>query len=92
MCKAGAKVYRALKPPGIFRGLASTAYDTAHNTALWSNNTQQHTNKKGNDMKLEIDWLGMAKAVAKAVWPFVAGAFGGLFSGCTFGGIGPNFL
>ena len=54
----------------------------------------QHTttnNKKGNDMKLEIDWLEMAKAVAKAVWPFVAGAFGGLFSGCTFGGIGPIF-
>ena len=36
-------------------------------------------------MKLEIDWLEMFKAVAKAVWPFVAGAFGGLFSGCTFG-------
>ena len=49
------------------------------------------TTKKGNDMKLEIDWLEMAKAVAKAIWPFVAGAFGGLFSGCTFGGIGPIF-
>ena len=36
-------------------------------------------------MKLEIDWLEMAKAVVKAIWPFVAGAFGGLFSGCTFG-------
>ena len=47
--------------------------------------------KKGNDMKIEIDWLEMAKAVAKAIWPFVAGAFGGLFSGCTFGGIGPIF-
>ena len=45
-----------------------------------------------NNMKLEIDWFEMAKAVAKAIWPFVAGAFGGLFSGCTFGGIGPNFL
>ena len=43
-------------------------------------------------MKLEIDWLEMAKAVAKSVWPFVAGAFGGLFSSYTFGGIGPNFL
>ena len=43
-------------------------------------------------MKLKIDWLEMAKAVAKAIWPFIAGAFGGLFSGCTFGGIGPNFL
>ena len=40
----------------------------------------------------EIDWFGMAKAVAKAIWPFIAGAFGGLFSGCTFGGIGPNFV
>jgi hypothetical protein len=43
-------------------------------------------------MKFEIDWFKMAKAVAKAIWPFVAGASGGLFSGCTFGGIGPNFL
>ena len=42
-------------------------------------------------MKLEIDWLEMAKAVVKAIWPFVAGAFGELFSGCTFGGIGPIF-
>jgi hypothetical protein len=49
-------------------------------------------NKKGNDMKLEIDWFEMAKAVTKAIWPFVEGAFGGLFSRCTFGGIGPNFL
>ena len=72
-----------------------------HSTALWScdtphtaarhSNTTTHTTKKGNDMKIEIDWLEMAKAVAKAVWPFVAGAFGGLFSGCTFGGIGPIF-
>ena len=60
-----------------------------HATTLWSNNQQQERNTY---MKLEIDWLEMAKAVAKAVWPFVAGAFGGLFSGCTFGGIGPNFL
>ena len=73
-----------------------------HSTALWScdiphtaarhSNTTTHTTKKGNDMKIEIDWLEMAKAVAKAIWPFVAGAFGGLFSGCTFGGIGPNFI
>ena len=57
--------------------------------------TATHTttnNKKGNDMKIEIDWLEMSKAAVKAAWPFVAGAFGGLFSGCTFGGIGPNFL
>ena len=43
-------------------------------------------------MILEIDWLEMAKAVAKAIWPFLAGAVGGVLSGCTFGGIGPNFL
>ena len=43
-------------------------------------------------MKLEIDWAGMLKAAAKAVWPFLAGAVGGIFSGCTVGGIGPNFL
>jgi hypothetical protein len=49
-------------------------------------------NKKGNDMKLEIDWIEMLKAAAKAIWPFVAGAVGGLFSGCTIAGIGPNFL
>ena len=63
--------------------------------------TERHTaqrcgattsNKKGNDMKIEIDWLEMAKAAVKAIWPFVAGAFGGLFSGCTFGGIGPIFI
>ena len=48
--------------------------------------------RKEHIMKLEIDWLEMIKAVAKAIWPFLAGAFGGLFSGCTFGGIGPNFI
>ena len=47
---------------------------------------------KGNDMKLEIDWAGMLKAALKAIWPFIAGAVGGIFSGCTVGGIGPNFL
>ena len=39
-------------------------------------------------MKLDIDWAELAKAV----WPFIAGAVGGLISGCTVGGIGPNFL
>ena len=48
--------------------------------------------KKRNNMKLEIDWAGMLKAAMKAVWPFIAGAVGGIFSGCTVGGIGPNFL
>ena len=43
-------------------------------------------------MKLNLDWAAMAKAVAKAIWPFVAGALGGFLSGCTLGGIGPNFL
>ena len=84
-----------LTPPGIFRRFASTAYDTPHNTTLSScgtPHTTTTTNKKGSNMKIEIDWLEMAKAVAKAVWPFVAGAFGGLFSGCTFGGIGPIFV
>ena len=49
--------------------------------------------KKGNEtMKLNIDWAGMLKAAVKAIWPFIAGAVGGIFSGCTVGGIGPNFL
>jgi hypothetical protein len=43
-------------------------------------------------MKLEIDWAGMLKAALKAVWPFIAGAFGGIFTGCTVGVIEPNFL
>ena len=64
--------------------------DTPHTTAHHSN-TPKHTTKKGSNMKMEIDWLEMFKAVVKAIWPFVAGAFGGLFSGCTFGGIGPIF-
>ena len=52
-----------------------------------------HQPKKGNNqMKLEIDWAGMLKAALKAIWPFIAGAVGGIFSGCTIGGIGPNFL
>jgi len=43
---------------------------------------------KGNEMKLNIDWRGMLKAVLKAIWPFVAGAAGGLFSGCSVFGSG----
>ena len=34
-------------------------------------------------MKLNINWLGLLKAVAKAVFPFFAGALGGLASGCS---------
>jgi len=47
---------------------------------------------KGNEMKLNIDWRGMLKAVLKAIWPFVAA--GGLFSGCSvFGsGLGPTVV
>ena len=43
-------------------------------------------------MKLGIDWNALLKAVWKALWPFIAGAAGGLFAGCTVGGIGPNFF
>ena len=43
-------------------------------------------------MKLKINWLGLAKAVLKAALPFFAGALGGIASGCTVGGIGPNFF
>ena len=34
-------------------------------------------------MKVNIDWAGLAKAVFKAAWPFLAGALGGLLSGCS---------
>ena len=37
--------------------------------------------KKGNNMNLNIDWAGMLKAAVKAIWPFIAGAAGGLFTG-----------
>ena len=43
-------------------------------------------------MKLDIDWNALVSAVLKAAWPFIAGAVGGLISGCTVGGIGPNFF
>ena len=43
-------------------------------------------------MKLDIDWAGLAKAVAKAIWPFLAGALAGFLAGCTVGGVGPNFF
>ena len=36
-------------------------------------------------MKLDIDWAGLLKAVLKAAFPFLAGAVGGLMSGCTIG-------
>ena len=43
-------------------------------------------------MKLKINWKEMLKAMIKAAWPFIAGALGGILSGCTVGGIGPNFF
>ena len=43
-------------------------------------------------MKLEINWGTMLKAALKAIWPFLASGLGGLLSGCTVGGISPNFF
>ena len=43
-------------------------------------------------MKLNLDWPEMLKAMIKAAWPFIAGALGGILSGCTVGGSGPNFF
>jgi uncharacterized protein involved in exopolysaccharide biosynthesis len=43
-------------------------------------------------MKFAIDWAALLKALWRAAWPFLAGAAGGIFAGCTFAGIGPNFL
>ena len=43
-------------------------------------------------MKLNIDWRSMLKAALTAIWPFLAGGLGGLLSGCTVDGIGPNFF
>ena len=39
-------------------------------------------------MKLNIDWLGLVKAVVKAAFPFFAGAIGGLATGCSIMGSG----
>ena len=43
-------------------------------------------------MKLNIDWKGLAKALVKAALPFLAGAIGGMFGGCAWGGNGPYFM
>ena len=40
----------------------------------------------------EIDWFKLIKAVVKALLPFFAGGIGGVVTGCTVGGIGPNFF
>ena len=58
-------------------------------TPKTNNNTNQ---ERKHNMKLEIDWAGMLKAALKAIWPFIAGAVGGLLTGCTIAGIGPNFI
>ena len=39
-------------------------------------------------MTFDIDWKEMAKAVFKAILPFLSGALGGLLSGCSVYGTG----
>lgn len=41
--------------------------------------------------KTAIDWLGLAKAVVKAALPFLTGALGGFFAGCSVTGSGIGF-
>ena len=43
-------------------------------------------------MKLNLDWPEILKAMIKAAWPFIADALGGILSGCTISGMGPNFF
>ena len=43
------------------------------------NKTRKETKMKN----IDIDWAELAKALWKAAWPFIAGAVGGLFAGCT---------
>ena len=40
----------------------------------------------------DFDWIGLIKAILKAVIPFIAGGLGGVVAGCTVGGIDPNFF
>jgi len=42
-------------------------------------------------MKLNIDWHGMLRAVAKAALPFLTGALAGFFTGCSMYGSGIGF-
>ena len=65
-------------------------YFVVHNPTR--NKKPETKQERNNNMKLKIEWKEMLTAMLKAAWPFIAGAVGGLFSGCTFGGIGPNFL
>lgn len=39
-------------------------------------------------MSFNIDWKELAKAVFKAILPFLSGALGGLLSGCSVYGTG----
>ena len=39
-------------------------------------------------MKLNLNWLGLLKALVKAALPFFSGALGGLLSGCSIYGSG----
>ena len=39
-------------------------------------------------MKLNIDWRGMLRAIAKAALPFLYGALAGFLTGCSFNGSG----
>ena len=41
---------------------------------------------------IDLDWYALLRALLKSAWPFIAGAVGGLISGCTVGGVGPNFF
>ena len=53
--------------------------------------TKAEAKAKCADVAHGLDWHGLLKAVLRSIWPFVVGAIGGLVSGCTAGGIGPNF-
>ena len=50
-----------------------------------------HAETKGGRTRRSAS-LPQALRGDKAAWPFIAGAVGGLFAGCTVGGIGPNFF
>ena len=39
-------------------------------------------------MRFNFNWRGALVAAAKAIWPFLAGAFGGMLSGCSIYGTG----
>ena len=63
---------------GALRGIVLHFHEVEGHYAIW----------RVHEMKRTIDWRGMLRAALKAVWPFVAGAAGGLFSGCSIFGSG----